>query len=75
MLVVYIHNDKVRYFITCDSDMMSLHALRSSPLGAGKRVLQLSRAEPSGRRRAFMCFGGVALEGAQKGGGGSEWNK
>ena len=27
MLVVYIHNDKVRYFITCDSDMMSLHAM------------------------------------------------
>ena len=70
MLVVYIHNDKVRYFMTCDSDMMSLHALRSSPLGAGKRVLQLC-----GRRRAVMCFGGVALGGAQEGGGGVNGNK
>jgi len=34
MLVVYINNDKVRHFITCDSDMMSLHALSSCVLGA-----------------------------------------
>jgi len=26
MLVVYINNDNFRHFITCDSDMMSLHA-------------------------------------------------
>jgi len=48
--------------------VMSLHALRSSLLDAGKRALQLSS-----RHRTFMCFGFmcVALVGAQKGEGGS----
>ncbi|KAG1939703.1 guanine nucleotide-binding protein subunit alpha-14 [Pimephales promelas] len=33
------------------------------------------RLQLSGRSRAFMCFGGVALEGAQKGGGTGESGK
>jgi len=67
MFVVYINNDKVRHFITCDSDMMSPC---TPPLrGAGKRVLQLSAVD-----NAHSCVLGAWLckDSRQKGVGVNE---